>query len=235
MRELLKEMKAEIIDTLTLKMNDLDAKLVHITGITTTHTNQINDHETRITQLETDLKQVIEEQKKIITKQDDQLNRSLRNNLVLKNVKGTDKTPEESKTLAATMLCEFNGIKNPTPNDIQYHENAIERAHRMMGKEDKEEDKDDGRPKPLVMRLYCSESVGYYEKKARLLRIQDKRYSVFASQQYSDLLTDRRNQAMIKRRELIDAGTYDSGFVTYPARLMMKTKNEKKYKQFQCF
>ena len=222
---LLIEMKDSIITTLTLKIDELDAKITRLTDITTAHADQLKGHEERITQLENDLKAVVEKQKIIIEKQDDQINRSLRNNIVLKNVPGEDKNFDETKAVVAKLLCEMD---NGEPTDESYI-NSIERAHRMG------EVTSDGRPRPIVARLYCSEAVKHYVKKARIIRIQDKRYTIFADQQFSELITARRNQAMIKRRDLINAGTFASGYVDYPAKLMMKNKNDKYCKLYESF
>ena len=72
-------------------------------------------------------------------------------------------------------------------------------------------------------------------KKARLLRLSDRTVRFSLEHQFSDLVTDRQNQAKIKRRELVDDGTIVSGFVEYPARLMVKYQGETTYKLYENF
>ena len=54
-------------------------------------------------------------------------------------------------------------------------------------------------------------------------------------QWYSDAVTDRRNQAMIKRRELIDAGEINAAFLDYPAKLKVRKDGQKYFKLYQEF
>ena len=79
----------------------------------------------------------------------------------------------------------------------------------------------------IYTRQYNSENVKFYIKKARLLRLSDRTVRFSLEQQFSDLVTDPQNLAKIKRQELVNDSTIVSGFIEYPARLMVKYKGEK--------
>ena len=230
-RELLNDQKNEIIGTLTAKIDSLEVKLTEQQELINGHTTQLLDHETRLKRLEKDLKAVIEKQAKTIAKLDDQVNRSLRNNIVIRGLPGEEKM-EETKSLVAKL---FSKLDNGKPNDKTF-EMAIERAHRQGDQGDNQDEgkKRDG-PRHIVARLYCSEAVKHYEKQARLLRMADPNFHIQVSQQYSDAVTDRRNQAMIKRRELIDAGEINAAFLDYPAKLKVRKDGQKYFKLYQEF
>ena len=83
-------------------------------------------------------------------------------------------------------------------------------------------------PHDIYMRLYTSEDVKYYCDLLRKLNIQHKT-AIKASSQFSKKVTERRNQAMLERKHLIDKGAIKSGYVEYPATLMVKREGDRSY------
>ena len=75
----------------------------------------------------------------------------------------------------------------------------------------------------------------YFVKKARLTRVANKRYAISIEQQFSEKLKARRNMAMMKTRDLLADKTIISGFLEYPAKLMVKFTGDTKYKTHSVF
>ena len=71
--------------------------------------------------------------------------------------------------------------------------------------------------------------------------IQDRSFQYYADQMYGSLTTSRRHLAFQKRKELKENGTTTSGFVKFPARLMVNHPGDvdrygkKVYKQLTNF
>ena len=63
----------------------------------------------------------------------------------------------------------------------------------------------------------------------RAKSIKDKAFKISADYKYGQLTTKRRNMAMIERKELKQSGAIVSGYVAYPARLMVKHSRDSKY------
>ena len=209
---LLDQQKADIVAEITQKIDVVEGKLLGVIATVDDHVIQLGDHETRIKQLEDDLKKAIE-------KQEDIVNRSLRNNLVIKGLDGDEKTWDETRVKVAALLRQMDGEKR----DSQFYQGIIERAHRQGKRED-------GKSRTIYARLFSSEDVKYFVKIARLLRVKDRRFGVVVDHQYSEALQQRRNLAMLKRRELVDGGEFSKVFVDFPVKLMVKKEDWPRYK-----
>ena len=221
-RKLLQEQKTDIVTSISEKITALDDKITSLTTISNNHTTQLTSHETRLAILEKDMQLTIE-------KQEDQINRSLRNNIVLKNVEGDEKAWEETKLVVAKILCRLEG---DDPQNADSYLSAIERAHR--GKRS-DQQRNRSSPRTIYARLYCSEDVKNYVDKARLLRIANKNFQITVEQQFSELVQKRRNTAKMKRKELVANKEIVSGFVEYPTKLMIKRDGDLKYTLFEAF
>ena len=217
-KELLDQQKKDIVADITAKIDNIDDKLNGVIETVNKHTDQLNnDHEPRIKKLEEDLK-------KALDKQDDIINRSLRNNIVVKGLAGDEANWEDTRTRIGELFGKLDDNKRA---DDFYH-GLIERAHRQGKKEE-------GKTRTVYARLYCSENVKLVVKQARLAKIKDKRYPIRIEHQYSEALQDRRNEAMLKRRELLDGGMYTNIYVEYPAKLMGKKEDWQNYKHIEDF
>ena len=62
-----------------------------------------------------------------------------------------------------------------------------------------------------------------------------KKKTMFVEYKYGPLTTRRRSLALKKRKELIESGTLVKAHVAYPARLMGKSANDKKYRKIEDF
>ena len=57
-----------------------------------------------------------------------------------------------------------------------------------------------------------------------------KKEELFVDYKFGPLTTRRRNLALKKRRELLNNGTVTQAHVAYPARLLGKSKADKRYR-----
>ena len=145
---------------------------------------------------------------------------------------GDEKSWDDTKKIVAGVLAELDNS-----NDGTKYENLIERAHRH-GKTEQQNTNGDhysAKNRTIYARLYNSEDVKYFVKKARLLRVANKRYTINVEQQFTEKLKTRRNDAMLERRKLLDEKTITSGFLDYPAKLMVKFTGDSKYKLHSTF
>ena len=196
-RKLLADQKLEIVNDITAKIDSIDGKLNTVIATVNDHGNSLDDHDVRIVRLENDLKAAL-------VKQDDLINRSLRNNIVIRGLAGDESTWDETRIKVAELLGELDGNKS----DAIYYASTIERAHRQGKKEE-------GKIRTIYARLYSSEQVKYYVKQARLARIDNKRLKYRVDHQYSEALQERRNTAMLKRREIVDSGDFVSALLIF--------------------
>ena len=215
-RALLFQQKQEIVSEITenihTQIENLTDRLDKLSNISNTHTNEIksieNDVATSVGRIEL-LEKKIEA---LESKHDDLLNRNLRNNLVIKNMSGDEKTWEETKQVVAKLLAELDG---GNPDSAPRYLSSIERAHRQGKKEE-------GKRRPIFARLFNSEDVKYFVKQARIRRVDDVRFSIGVDHQYSEPLMERRNAAKIYRRQLIDDKTIVKDFIDFPAKVVGK-------------
>ena len=108
----------ELSSKIQQQIQDVNDKLATLTEKTDNHGEYITDHRARIRSLEAELKKVQDDI-------DEQVNRNLRNNIVIKNMPGDEKTWEETKTVVAQLLAELDGR-----TDGENYLSLIERAHR---------------------------------------------------------------------------------------------------------
>ena len=230
-KQLLKDQKDEIVAEITskiqLQIQDVNDKLAAISERTDENSTYITDHGARIKTLEDEMRKVQDEL-------DDQVNRNLRNNLVIKNVPGDEKSWDETKKVVADLLAELDEHNG----DGNKYQALIERAHRHGKNEQSNANGDHHyatKNRTIYARLYNSEDTKYFVKKARLLRVANKRYTISVEQQFTEKLKARRNDAMLERRKLLDDKTISSGFLDYPAKLMVKFTGDTKYKLHSTF
>ena len=105
--------------------------------------------------------------------------------------------------------------------------------------------------KTLIDRCHRGGNPQYYKKNSKhrpifaamhswkvcedLLWNARKRKNVIIDYKFGPITTRRRNLALKKRRELLNSGSLAQAHVAYPARLMGKTKTDKKYRLIEDF
>ena len=155
-------------------------------------------------------------------------NRQLRETLVFKNI--LEEEPEVSggllaqytetkKLLAAVISKHCPGISY----EVAYSQ--IKRAHRERKRDDVDERSRAG--KRLIFAAFhswdmCQEILDAF----RLLNIKDRNFKISAEQKYGRLTSKRRQLAFKLRKELKDTGVISSGYVDFPARLIVNMTGE---------
>ena len=154
-------------------------------------------------------------------KVEDRTNRQLRETLVFKGIPEDEDTEEdkytETKKLLATII-------STHVTEVSYDEalKQIKRAHR-------EADRDDHyrAGKRLIFAAFhswdlCQLILQTFRRKC----INDHEFPISAEQKYGPLTTRRRQLAHLTRKGLKETGTITSGYVDYPARLMVNYPGE---------
>ena len=211
-----------LVETLNSKTNNLEESVKFLD-------NRVENIHTSVKSFETKLQDVTETNS-ILTKKikvlearlEDQINRSCRKTLIVKNVpEEVNETWEKTKKLVANILnkvCKTN---------IKPEEN-IERAHR--GKKNPILKK----PRDIHISLFDwndADDIISGFKKYGLSNPQ----RIFVEQRYGPDTTWRRNQAMILRKQLKEERKISSGYVAYPAKLLVKKFGDDKYSLHKDF
>ena len=146
----------------------------------------------------------------------------MRNSLVIKGIPELENESwEQSKHAVGNLL---GPLLHENPLNIA---DGIERAHRGG-------EKRQNKPRNIYTRFYCSENVKYYNTKIRELNMR-KATDVTCSLQFSKKLTIRRNNAMMERNNLKSSGKIVSGYVEFPADLMIKKPGSTRYELCEKF
>ena len=80
-------------------------------------------------------------------------------------------------------------------------------------------------PRPIYVALFDWNQSQLCIEKFRQHNITNKNSKISCEQKYGPITTQRRNQAMMMRKELKDSGEIVAGYVAFPARLMAKTSH----------
>ena len=184
-------------------LEDIEMKIQQNSMQIQTNASVINQHETIIN----DCKEKIKELEDAL---DDQLNRSMRNNIVLKGVPEDDREDwEATKSKVTDILVKLSGDSSASVRG------EIDRAHRGGARIP-------GKPRHIYANLSSSTRVDFYIKKNISENLQSRHYNIHIDRQYTKKLTERRNNALKKRKELLEAGEIKKGHIVYPAKLMIK-------------
>ena len=157
------------------------------------------------------------------TRLEDQTNRSSRKSLVISGL--PERKDEITWSDTTDILCDkLSEITRLGANDIY---DMIERAHR-------------GRPnKRKNGKRYIF--VGFHDwNDSELMKQKFLKYgkgsNIYIDQKYGPDTTWRRNQALLKRKQLKADGLISNGFISYPAKLMVKyNRNDHKYQLYADF
>ena len=124
---------------------------------------------------------------------DDQVNRGMRNNMIIKGLpESLDNEREDTRSLVVNKLHELSGDKY-SKHGI---DTVIDRAHRGSGKPRTD------RPRNIYIRFTSSQVVDEYLYLARKLKSPLR-----LDRQFSKAVTDRRNVAMLEKKTLKEEKT----------------------------
>ena len=153
---------------------------------------------------------------------EERTNRQLRKTLVFRGVK--QDTSERSWKDCEEVLAKV--IASTLDIDSKIAINMIDRCHRGGNPE---YFKKENKPRPIYAAMHewkVCEDVIFQARRKR---------TIFVDYKYGPLTTKRRNLALKRRRELINAGAITQGHVAYPARLMGKGKDDVRYREIENF
>ena len=160
---------------------------------------------------------------------EDRTNRQLRKTLVFRGIPeqpstatdgaetATHKTEswQETKDLLADQISEICALPKPDAAAM------LERAHRSAPNPRYK----GTAPRPIYVALFDWNQSQLCIEKFRQHNITNKNSKIMCEQKYGPITTQRRNQAMMMRKELKDSGEIVAGYVAFPARLMAKTSH----------
>ena len=155
---------------------------------------------------------------------EDQTNRNLRKNIIIRGIPEgkEEKSWEETREVVANALGKACNIHPNTIGDM------FERVHRGS----KREDDGNNQPRTIFGLLYDWNNIDYLMKE---LRKHGKGSKIYIDQQFGPITTYRRKLALDKRKSLKDAKTITSGWIKYPAKLMVRYGEDKKYVMCEDF
>ena len=210
---------AKKLEEIDERIEEVDAKTTE--GLTSA-INRISKLETQIQHLEIELpnqiRQLCLENDYLREELENRTNRQLRRTLIFKNIPETkdDESYAEVKALLAKIISTHTEITNAEALA------GIERAHRESKKRDGVRE---GRRKIFVAFLNW-ELPQLILNEFRKKRINDPTFDIYAEQMYGPMTSQRRNLAFQARKKLKEEGSIVSGYVAFPARLMVNLPGE---------
>ena len=155
---------------------------------------------------------------------EDQTNRSSRKSLVFSGVpERGHETWDDTRDILADVIARNANVSNNEAYDM------IERCHRSSFNQQ-------GRSgsKKVTRKIFCAfytwDDAQYVLERFRQASIKGTNNNVYAEQRYGATTSARRNFALSVRKGLKAEGSIASGYLIYPAKLMVKHKREdKKY------
>ena len=219
MIELLDKQKTDILNGIDERIcvleNELEeAKKTASDALELAKSNQeaikaLHSHITNLVSENNDLKQAV----------DKQMDRSMRNTLVIKGLAlgNNEQSWEDTEETLNKILLDNTDL------DASHISRLFERVHRG-----KTSDKQPG-PPLIFARCYDWRDTQMPISTFRNLNMKNKNLKVYVEQQHSPMITARQNEAMLVRKKLKKQNLIVSGFVQYPATLMVKKQGDSKY------
>ena len=224
----------EVKDDLLLKLSNFEEKITQIENDNIIHSEKIVALETKTenqsqlintltTRIETLEKGVngdqvfngnkFEEKIKSLEESiEDRTNRQLRETLIIKGIPEEDNEDwERTKQIIAETIS--NNIDNLSYDDAY---NEIKRAHREHQNNIRKD------KRHIFAAFYSWNLCEELKKKFRLIAIQNNEFKITIESKYGPLTTWRRNKALERRKLLKADNKILSGYVAYPAKLMVK-------------
>ena len=207
-------------------LNDIKSDLQETTLMAAGAKNKAERNEAQLGSLQSDLTLMQASLASITEELDDQINRSLRTTLI---IKGVNEEPNESWEDTENILVKMLARHLSMHDEAQVAE-MIERAHRG-----KKSSTSNG-PRHIFARFYSWKDSEYVQSKYLSLNKANPKMKIKVHQMYSKRVTERRNAALLKRRDLMKNKTISNGYISYPATLMVKySPSEKSYKKHEEF
>ena len=152
---------------------------------------------------------------------EDRTNRQLRKTLIFRNVTecNDNESYEDTKEVLARLI-----VENCEDVSYNYVYDNIDRAHRESKRRPRNDETPSRQGKRLIFAVFhswdlCQSILDDFRRMA----IRNATFSIHVDQMYGPLTSKRRKLAFAKRKELKENGTITSGYVDFPARLMVNT------------
>ncbi len=186
------------ISSIELRLKELEDSCA---SVSTTQTKHNEDH--------VGYKKDIDSMKKVI---DDQINRSMRGNLIFFGLEEVENEMYSSKDIVSKFI--FDRLYEETENiTIQEIRATIVRAHRSKFRPDR------NGPRPIYAKFYRDDAAATYLKRSIQKKVSNNNDGVRVKQQFTQELQVRMDKALKVRRELLEKKTITKGYVEYPATL----------------
>lgn len=147
--------------------------------------------------------------------------RSLRSTLIFRGVKydaRSEKNPHDTINVLANIVSKHC----PTIGE-EFFKNAVERGHRNLSKKKKDQ-KPKGPPSISVKFLSWKDSNNLLNEIIKVNSNKTNKLFLNVSQQFSDHTNERRNSALIHRKELLNTHKDMEYRLAYPATLLGRKK-----------
>ena len=226
--------KCDEIDALKVQVNDLAAK-------NTSQEADLNQLRSEFEALKlnlNDIKAVSDDSEKLASliinnvktveaKIEERTNRQMRKTLVIKGIKELKhESWEDTHNLVAETIC--SNIKHCSYDDAY---DMFDRIHRgpptknasKVGKRD------------IYAALNQWDDCEYLIDKFRKLNRKDKNLQIYIDYKYGPLTTQRQNEALKTRREMLDNNDIVQGYISYPAKLFVKRSTNSEWEMFKDF
>ena len=209
------------------KIEDLERRIEEVEAKATEDINSLINrlaaveatlHKLQHVEVPEQIREVKQENDSLREEIESRTNRQLRRTLVFKNIpeRKDDETYSEVKALLAETISNYTDI---TQEEVFA---GIERSHR--------EAKRQGSSRVGKRKIFCAflnwelpqKILDQFRKRC----IDDRNFDLYVDQMYGPLTTIRRNLAFQTRKTLKEQGTISSGYVAFPARLMVNTPGE---------
>ena len=163
--------------------------------------------------------------KSLEEKIEERTNRQLRETLVIRNV--PELKPDESYNDTKELLAK---LISDNVDDVSFDHafNQIKRAHRESFRKDREQDSYRKGKRIIFAGLHSWDLCERIKESFRLKCILNRDFIISVDQKYGPLTTQRRRKALEKRKELKERGIISSGYLDFPAKLMVNYPGELK-------
>ena len=171
----------------------------------------------------------VSEIKELSERIEERTNRQLRQTLTFSGIR-EKKIGKKLETWSQTKSVLANVISSVL-DDCSYHDayDMINRAHRSAPNNFKTNRRD------IFVNMFSWEDCEEIVKAFRYKNVEDKNFGIYASYKYGPLTTKRRNLALKRRSELKTDGKIISGYIKYPAQLMVKFNADGVYERVEDF
>ena len=237
------------IDGISIRLDGYDAKLTDIErNIQSTdesvtelreeiaskddaNTKKFKDLTDRIATLEKKIELLVNvptEMDRMAENIEDRTNRQLRETLVIKNVPeiGEENTNNSTRNYQATKKILAELISRHL--DMDYNEvfSELKRVHRERDRSHEDLEYSRKGKRWIYAAFHSWDLSQEVIETFKMKCIKDRAFDISAEQKYGRLTTKRQQLALTLRKELKEAGTITSGFVNFPARLMVNYPGE---------